>query len=279
MSTLPQELVELIIYDIWHSEMPSWTRQSFLTTWPLINRTWKYAHARIISRDIYITSRRYLYYLCDVACRRKSIIYDDLVPRLTHTINCFVDLEERGYTLDNAALRVHNLLKQLPNFIGFSTLFPLAEYISFGLTWIGGLRFPDDTEVHDLPLHLDRRYLLKTAYENEVQMDTYVCITDPKSSSALYGKIRSSTSLLALGDNCNFYVQLIHWERPYDIDVEGGSLQLHQTLDLYQVKGDIRGVNQYLWMAAQRDHGIFNHLARPYYYWKYYQLQQSLPAV
>ncbi|KAK0233947.1 hypothetical protein IW262DRAFT_1290864 [Armillaria fumosa] len=278
MSTLPQELVELIIHDIWHSEMPSWTRQSFLTTCPLINRTWKYAYARIVSRDIYITSCRYLYYLCDVACCRKSIIYDDFVPRLTRTINCFADLQE-DYHPDSAAIRVYNLLKQLPNFISFTTLFPLAGYISLEIKWVGGLRLTDDTEVHGLLFHLRRRYLLKSAQENEIRMDIHACITDPEPSSTLYRKIRSSTSLLALG-NC-FYpdMQLIYWEFPYDVDVKGGSLQLHQTVYLHQVKGDFKGINQYLWMAAQRDHGIFHHLARPFYYWKYYQLQQSLPVV
>ncbi len=153
MNALPPELVELIIYDIWRSEMPSWKRQSFMTTCPRINRTWKYAYAHIVSRDIYITSLRYLYYLCDVACRRKSIIYDDLVPRLTRTISCFADLDKL-HLPDSAAIRVYNLLVQLPNYIGFRTLFPLAEYISLEVKWIGGLRFTDDTEIHGFPFHL-----------------------------------------------------------------------------------------------------------------------------
>ncbi len=293
MSALPPELVELIIYDIWHSEMPSWTRQSFLTICPLINRTWKYAYARIVSRDIYITSLRYLYYLCDVACCRKSIIYDDLVPRLTRTITCFVDLRKCCLP-DSAAIRVYNLLIQLPNYIGFRTLFPLAEYISLEVRCIGGLRFTDDTEVHGLPFHLRRRrYLSKSGQENEVPMDTYVCITDPDPSSILYRKSWSSTSFLALNDHCYPGMQLVYWELPYDVDAKGGSIQFRQTVCLYQATGDLEGVNRYLWMAAQRGHGswkafvqvnclmlislgIFKRLSRPFYYWKYYRLERSL---
>ncbi|KAK0433568.1 hypothetical protein EV421DRAFT_1741241 [Armillaria borealis] len=255
MSTLPPELVELIIHDIWHSEMPSWTRQSFMTTCPRINRTWKYAYAHIVSRDIYITNLRYLYYLCDVASCRKSMIYDDLVPRLTRTITCFADLEEY-YSPDSAAIRVYNLLIKLPNYIGFRILFPLAEYISLEVKWIGGLRFTDDTEVHGLPFHLGRRrYLSKSAQENKVRMDIYVCITDPDPSSTLYRKSWSSTSFLALNNYCYPGMQLVYWELPYDVDVRGGSLQLRQTLCLHQAKGDLKGVNRYLWMAAQRGHG------------------------
>ncbi len=251
MSALPPELVELIIYDIWRSEMPSWKRQSFMTTCPRINRTWKYAYAHIVSRDIYITSLRYLYYLCDVACRRKSIIYDDLVPRLTRTISCFADLDKL-HLPDSAAIRVYNLLVQLPNYIGFRTLFPLAEYISLEVKWIGGLRFTDDTEIHGFPFHLRRRRNLSKFAQENVRMDIYVCITDPDPSSTLYRKSWSSTSFLALSDYYYPGMQLVYWELPYDVDAKGGSLQFRQTVRLYQAKGDLEGVNQYLWMAAQR---------------------------
>lgn len=50
MNTFPPELVEIIVHDIWTSEMPSFVRKSSMTTCPRINRTWKavYAPCRLI---------------------------------------------------------------------------------------------------------------------------------------------------------------------------------------------------------------------------------------
>ncbi|PBL00216.1 hypothetical protein ARMGADRAFT_1116287 [Armillaria gallica] len=205
------------------------------------------------------------------ACCRKSIIYDDLVPRLTRTISCFADLQ-KIYLPDRAAIRVYNLLVQLPNYIGFRTLFPLAEYISLEVKWIGGLRFTDDTEIHGFPFHLRRRRNLSKSAQEIVRMDTYVCITEPEPSSTLYRKSWSSTSFLALNDYCYPSMQLVYWELPYDVDAKGGLLQFRQTVCLQQAKGDLEGVNQYLWMAAQRERGIFKRLSKLFYYWKYYRL-------
>ncbi|PBK93132.1 hypothetical protein ARMGADRAFT_1080288 [Armillaria gallica] len=85
MTALPPELVELIINKAWHSEMPSSTRTTLMTTCPRINRAWKTVYAPIASRKIYITNLAFIHYLAT----RKSIIYH---PRLSRTITCFVDL-------------------------------------------------------------------------------------------------------------------------------------------------------------------------------------------
>ncbi len=96
MTTFPPELVEIIVHDIWNSEMPSFVRKSFMTTCPWINRTWKAVYAPIASQDMYITNLTFLDYLCDISRTRKSIIYHDFIPRLTRAITCFVDLRENN---------------------------------------------------------------------------------------------------------------------------------------------------------------------------------------
>ncbi|PBK59581.1 hypothetical protein ARMSODRAFT_982973 [Armillaria solidipes] len=135
MATFPPELVEIIVDEIWHSEMPSIVRQSFMTTCPRINRTWKAVYAPIASQDIYIPSLAYIYYLCDIAGRQKSIIYHDLIPRLTRTITCFVDLREKGR--ERVVKEVYILLMRLPNDIGLRALFPQVPFICLELSCIG----------------------------------------------------------------------------------------------------------------------------------------------
>ncbi|PBL04439.1 hypothetical protein ARMGADRAFT_1022854 [Armillaria gallica] len=123
--------------------MPSIVRQSFMATFPGINRTWKAVYAPIASQDIYIPSLAYIYYLCDIAGRQKSVIYHDLIPRLTRTITCFVDLREN--VEESAAKEVYDLLMRLPNDIGLKALFPQVPSISFGLSWIGNTGIYDWT--------------------------------------------------------------------------------------------------------------------------------------
>ncbi|KAG7440726.1 uncharacterized protein BT62DRAFT_569272 [Guyanagaster necrorhizus] len=58
-----------------------------MMTCPRISRTWKAVYVPIASQDIYILSPAYIYYLSDIAGRQKSIIYHDLIPRLTHLLS------------------------------------------------------------------------------------------------------------------------------------------------------------------------------------------------
>ncbi|KAK0199797.1 hypothetical protein DFS33DRAFT_1365104 [Desarmillaria ectypa] len=134
MTIFPPELVEIIVHETWHSKMPSVVRQSFMTTCPQINRTWKAIYAPIACQDIYITSLAYIHYLCDIAGRQKSIIYHDLISRLTRTITCFVDCRNAG---ESAAREVYALLTRLPNDIGLRALFLQVPYISFEPSSIG----------------------------------------------------------------------------------------------------------------------------------------------
>ncbi|KAK0443112.1 uncharacterized protein EV420DRAFT_1649396 [Desarmillaria tabescens] len=148
MTAFPPELVELIIYEAWHSEMPSYIRITFMTTCPSINRTWKAVFAPIASQDIYIINPAYIYYLCDVAQHRKSIIYHDLIPRLTRTLTCFIDLDECA--METAVIRVYRYLLFLPNDIGFKTLFPLVTHFSFVLWWT--ITFAQIPQLYHIPV-------------------------------------------------------------------------------------------------------------------------------
>ncbi|KAG7440491.1 uncharacterized protein BT62DRAFT_938025 [Guyanagaster necrorhizus] len=51
MATLPPELVEIVL-EIRYSGMSSVVRQSFMTTFPRINRTWKVVCDYIASQNI-----------------------------------------------------------------------------------------------------------------------------------------------------------------------------------------------------------------------------------
>ncbi len=151
MATFPPELVEIIVHEIWHTEMPSIVRQSFMTTFPRVNRTWKAVYAPIASQDVYIPSLAYIYYLCDIAGRQKSIIYHDLIPRLTRTITCFVDLREKGR--ESAVKEVYILLMRLPNDIGLRALCPQVPSISLQLSRIGRSSYLGN-EIRGLPVHI-----------------------------------------------------------------------------------------------------------------------------
>ncbi|PBK75513.1 hypothetical protein ARMSODRAFT_392185 [Armillaria solidipes] len=183
MTTFPPELVEIIISKAWHSEMPSSIRTSFMTACPLVNRTWKAAYAPIASRDLYITNLAYIYYLCNIARRRKSIIYYNFIPRLTRTITCFIDLG--GEAQETAVERVYHILIKLPNDVGLKALFPLVPYISFEFGWIGTGRNPLSPQLCDIPIHVRvyyHRYLSITEgtylWQGRTRMDVGISMTD-----------------------------------------------------------------------------------------------------
>lgn len=242
MSTFPPELVELIIYDIWPTEMPSWLRQSFMTTCPQINQTWKSVYARITTaRDIYITGLGHLHYLCDIARCQYSFIYVDLVPRLTRTmtLTCFVDFRHETLSYSELeALKVYSSLARLPNDIRFRALSPLTEFISLELWWTGGVLLTDEVEVYDLPIRLLRCRCLSKSQDNEdVRTDVDATITDQDPLSDLYPKNWSSL-LLALRNRC-VPAQLVSSGSPSDASAKGDVLRFGQTIYVRQSKGDL----------------------------------------
>ncbi|KAK0222934.1 hypothetical protein EDD85DRAFT_1028083 [Armillaria nabsnona] len=272
MATFPPELVEKIVHEIWHTEMPSIVRQSFMTTCPGINRTWKAVYAPIASQDIYIPSLAYIYYLCDIAGRQKSVIYHDLIPRLTRTITCFVDL--RANVEESAAKEVYDLLMRLPNDIGLKALFPSVPYISFGVSWIGDGRTTE--MLRGLPIYIryDRSLPKRHKKHCYLRLDVHVSITDLDPFSRLCGC--SWPSVLFEVHNIGMRPpRVFGCHHSYHQRMSHGVLYSHQTMFAIQFRGDLEAINWRLWMASKRLHGL-RLLATPRYYWGYKQSQWSL---
>ncbi|KAK0235136.1 hypothetical protein EDD85DRAFT_954653 [Armillaria nabsnona] len=279
MTTLPPELVDMIVHEIWHSDMPSVIRRFFMTACPRINRLWKPAYSLIASQDIYITSLAYIYYLSDIAVHQKSIIYHDHIPRLTRTITCFVDCGENAG--ENVVKDVYRLLMWLPNNIGFKCLFPQVPYISLELSWIGGGRAGADPRVlHGLPIHIRYHRFLCEACEDEcVPIDVHVFIADPDPLSSLYSEESYWVFYELRNMGASLSNPLIYPSQTYHQRVcRGASLYYRQTTYTRALRGDLEGINRCLWMASKRPCGL-RWFATPVYYREYKRLQRTLPHV
>ncbi|KAG7444396.1 uncharacterized protein BT62DRAFT_934060 [Guyanagaster necrorhizus] len=253
MTTLPSELVETIIYDAWHSEMPSSVRMSFMTSCSRVNQMWKAVYAPIASRDIYITNVAYIYYLCDIAQFQKSIIYHDFIPRLTLSITCFVDLRKNAQ--DRYAKEVSKILMQLPNYVGFKALFRDIRYISCEFIWSGSGQRPHLRVLHGLPIHvICRRYLSESHHAAcRARMDVDISITNPDLSSSLYYDNQSEAFTHALNEvditAYSFSPLLPHTQK-----IVSDALWFHQTWYKSELPGDLEFINWRLWMASKRPH-------------------------
>ncbi|PBL01409.1 hypothetical protein ARMGADRAFT_1160609 [Armillaria gallica] len=252
MTTFPPELVQIIVYEVWHSEMPSYIRTSFMTTCPRINRTWKAVYAPIASQDIYITNLAYIYYLSDIAQFRKSIIYHDFIPRLTRTITCFIDLQRTA--METAVKRVYRTLLYLPNVIGFKTLFPLVPHISFVFRWTSIARNPQLCDI-SIPIciryhwHLSR---IPGGTLGDTRLDVYIIVKD----SDPLQHIRYSTLLPVMDTLCEIDVPgdlslFLNTGRKHYLGTIDGLRWFHQTAKVYQRQGDIKNINERLWMASK----------------------------
>ncbi|PBK70812.1 hypothetical protein ARMSODRAFT_93095 [Armillaria solidipes] len=126
-SALPPEIIDDILSGIWSSSIPSHERIMFMTTCPLLNRTWKAVFARIASHDIYILSTKFFEYLCSITHSQTSIIYGYLLPNTTHTIICQPDL-------DSSATEMYMTLCKQQNFIGLRNCFPNVQKLRLRLS-------------------------------------------------------------------------------------------------------------------------------------------------
>ncbi|SJL00548.1 uncharacterized protein ARMOST_03861 [Armillaria ostoyae] len=270
MATFPPELVEIIVQEIWHSEMPSVVRRSFMKTCPQINRTWKAVYAPIASRDIYIPSLAYIYYLCGIAGRQKSVIYYDLIPRLTRAITCFVDCRENAG--ESVVKQVYALLMWLPNDAGLRALFPQVPCISFETSWIGGAQVMADFQVTHGPLIHIRydRFLSQPREDRCTRMDAHVSVTDLNPSRG--GCWKSVLFELHDAGLCLPRLRLLSQR-----SVCSGVLYSHQTTYVSEFQGDLKAINWSLWMASKRPHGL-RLLAYPRHCWEYRQSQSCLPV-
>ncbi|SJL05958.1 uncharacterized protein ARMOST_09294 [Armillaria ostoyae] len=123
---LPFELVEIIISEFWHSEHASDDRIAFMTACPLINSLWKEIYANITSRDIYVPTVPYLFYLCSIIHSQKSSIYRPFLSKSTRSITCHVNLLKSN---SDSAMFPYLVFCHLPNFAGFRKCFPDIQYI------------------------------------------------------------------------------------------------------------------------------------------------------
>ncbi|KAG7443358.1 uncharacterized protein BT62DRAFT_1078443 [Guyanagaster necrorhizus] len=273
MTSFPPELIEKIVNEAWHSEMPSYIRKSFMTTCPSINRTWMAVYAPIASRDIYITNLSYIYYLCDIARLGKSIIYRDFIPQLTRTITCFVDLQVDA--METAVKRVYRCLVYLPNDIGFNALFPSLPYVSFVLRWTIAAQ---DSQLCDIPIRVRySRYLSMSTQDRQTQLDLYISLIDMDPSE----EINNSTFLPAVeslreigvpGGLWLFESTVYHHWR-----ILNGVRHFGRTAKVSQVQGDIGGINRRLWMAS-KGRGKLRYLTTLSNCLEYRRVQRSLPV-
>ncbi len=264
MTTFPPELVEIIVYEAWHSEMPSYIRKRLMTACPSINRAWKAVYAPIASQDIYITNLAFLDYLCDIAQFQKSIIYHDFIPRLTRTITCFVDLRKRRR--ERAAKGVYRYLIALPNTLGFQVLFKLVRYISFQLVWTGrgldprlGLPAPS---LHGIPIHARYDRFLSNAspaypprhLDRTTRMNIYFSMIDPGNSMAFWSF--AFTKLISVGLPAYCFGDIID-PGPFEMFAKNGVRHLRQSTYIYETQlgtWDLRNINRRLWMASKGRH-------------------------
>ncbi|PBK77565.1 hypothetical protein ARMSODRAFT_1012718 [Armillaria solidipes] len=236
-----------------------------MTTCPRINRTWKAVYAPIASQDIYITKLAYIYYLSDIAQFRKSIIYHDFIPRLTRTITCFIDLQKTA--METAVKRVCHTLLYLPNVIGFRTLFPLVPHISFVFRWTGVARNCDIPIRVRLHWHLSR---------TPGRLDVYIVVKDSR-------RVRYSTLLPSMETLRQFGVpnfeslfQTRGWKN-YSGTTDGFRY-FHRIAKVYQQQGDIRDINQRLWMASKGPSRRLGCLTSLFNFLEYQRVQQSFPS-
>ncbi|PBK98593.1 hypothetical protein ARMGADRAFT_1161916 [Armillaria gallica] len=128
MTTLPPELVEIIVHDIRNSEMPSFVRKSSMTTCPRIKRTWNTVHmVPIASQDIYITNLG----ACLLSMRH--------IPgrKIYHLLRLYPPAYPYHYLLRVHGKAVYRYLVDLPKIRGFEALFKNVRCISFQIVWMG----------------------------------------------------------------------------------------------------------------------------------------------
>ncbi|KAK0467816.1 uncharacterized protein EV420DRAFT_1501443 [Desarmillaria tabescens] len=148
---LPFELVEAIVSEFWFAEHASEDRIAFMTACPLISTMWCGVYARVTSRDIYVPTLAYLFYICSIVRSTKSAIYCSSFPEFTRSITCHVDLIKSN---NDAAMHPYSVLCSLPNYTGFRKCFPNIQYIHLQTSvlpvdWHIAVDDPPDNEEYD----------------------------------------------------------------------------------------------------------------------------------
>ncbi|KAK0447402.1 uncharacterized protein EV420DRAFT_1751153 [Desarmillaria tabescens] len=256
MTTFPPELIEIIVHEVWHSEMTSFIRQAFMTTCPQINRTWKAVYAPIASQDMYITNLAFLDYLCDISQAPKSIIYRDSIPRLTRTITCFVDLRVENEARETAAKGAYRYLVHLPNMRSFQALFKHVEHISFQIVWIGSdwdTIVPKISPLRGIPIRARYDRFLLSQQPSQLRM--HISMKNrgfwwPGSGQAW---LRSLSKLRDVGVPPHFFTTSISLGSCRET-IRRGVRHFHYITLLHETWLGSWDINRHLWMASEGRH-------------------------
>ncbi|KAK0457138.1 uncharacterized protein EV420DRAFT_542016 [Desarmillaria tabescens] len=171
---LPFELVEIIVSEFWYSEHTSDDRITFMTACPLISRLWRDIYAHITSRNIYVPTVPYLFYLCSTIHSQKSSIYRPFLPESTRTITCHVDLLKSN---SDSAMFPYVVLCDLPNYTGFRKCFPNIQYIHLETKSLPGpyCRLSHRLIRTRLSIRLDQA----TTQRDDLPVDWCITVDDP----------------------------------------------------------------------------------------------------
>ncbi|KAK7440607.1 hypothetical protein VKT23_016955 [Stygiomarasmius scandens] len=123
----PPEIIEKITLLIWRSSLSPSERILLMTTYPLLDRTWKAQFARIASREIHVPNLHYLLYLVNIVRKGKSLIYDQTdLKKHGATMTCFLDM--RSYPdltdRDRRTEDIYWILGDMGNYSGLRICFP-----------------------------------------------------------------------------------------------------------------------------------------------------------
>ncbi|KAK0450332.1 uncharacterized protein EV420DRAFT_1562995 [Desarmillaria tabescens] len=262
---LPTELVECIILEIWNSEHPSDERITFMTACPLINSVWKDVFARITSRDIYVPTVAYLFYLSSIIYLDNSAIYPTSLPDSTRTITCYVDLIK---STEDAAKEPYSAFCSLPNYIGFRKCFPNIERINLEIKFrIGWHR-------HFLYHHqlFQTRVSIILEHANaqlcRLLVDWSIVVDDPPYVEEVgFALRRSWTTILSeitfdmvqCGRNFTpiWFTRSIYSAVDGSV-YQGGARHFHSQIFIRESKGDLRDINYRFRKAARRSWSLKN---------------------
>ncbi|KAK0434563.1 hypothetical protein EV421DRAFT_1740763 [Armillaria borealis] len=263
MTTLPPELIEIIVREVWHSDMPSYIRKLFMTTCPRINRAWKAVYAPIASQDIPL-------------------------PVSSTSKNTKRELE-------GAVKEAYRYLIGLPNIIGFQTLFPLIPYISFEIIWIGIGRFAPLKPLRGVPIRARYDRLLSNAFSPNcprgwAQMDVYIAMPDPDPSGVIRNSIWSHIlrDLRNVGVPKHFFGIIVADPGSYDVFVEDGVRHFVQATYIFErnfkdrhlTDYDSRNINKRLWLASNNRHTLaLRCFTSLFHRWECKRVQSSLPLI
>ncbi|KAF9031563.1 hypothetical protein BDZ89DRAFT_1158887 [Hymenopellis radicata] len=204
MDQIPPELLEKILNTVWHDELVAWERIDFMKSCPLVSREWRAIYNTIASRDVYIPSMQYLFYLLHVVATGRSHIYfpNNFASKtrriIVQTVQLYGDhqwrrTEEQLVDHLAVALTYSTLLRQLyhSSFVGAHICFPAATHFVFETI----STFPHEQPYTRLSVRLDKG--ATAAIEWRVQTDSRILPPDEWSDE--YRREQTRISLDALG--------------------------------------------------------------------------------